>query len=232
MKFKAKNRFEFKRLRILSVTRSLSCFSLLESLSKSDNELKLITEEILGLSQGVVTEADKNTVLETMRAKADKVKNIAKEYGSKKSLEEVTKAVEAELDPQLTQIDDNIIFFKELKNKISNGGKVKEIQELITQRANGNKEFAQKGLDFVQNVAESLKSRAKGSTRCIKQIGGVGIGLIILPITCTLLNKIYPVFMDKFFPELSLNKKKAQTVKMDTTTGTNLSTESEVKNAA
>ena len=195
-----------------------------KSLPKEQNELKLITEEILGLSQGTVADGDKKTVLDAMKAKVNKVKKFASEYGKKHSLAEVEKAVDESLKGRLAEVDSNITFFKELKAKIKSGANVADIQTLIENKAKSNETFAKKGINFIKNVAESAKNRAKGSTRCLKQIGGVGIGLLMLPITCSLLNIIYPVFMDKFFPELS-NKKKSKTVQMNTAQG------SEVKNA-
>lgn len=196
-----------------------------KSLSREQKELKLITEEILDLAQGTVKDSEKKAVIDTMNAKVNKVKKFTELYGKKHSLAEVEQAVDESLKNRLAEVDSNITFFKELKEKITGGAKAAEIQTLIENRANSNETFAKKGINFIQNVAESAKNRAKGSTRCIKQIGGVGIGLLMLPITCTLLNIVYPVFMDKFFPELS-NKKKAKTVQMNTTQ------KSEVKNAA
>jgi len=192
-----------------------------KTLGKDEKELKLITEEILGLSQGVVADADKQVVLDAMKAKVGKVKIFAEKYGKMHSLEEVQKAVEASLNPRIAEVDSNINFFKELQTKVRDGATVKEVQELIDTQSGRSSALRKKGINFAETVADSLKRRAKGSTRCIKQIGGVGIGLLMLPITCTLLNIIYPVFMDKFFPELS-NKKKNQAQK----------TESEVKNAS
>ena len=204
-----------------------------KSLPKEQNELKLITEEILGLSQGTVKESEKKTVIDAMSVKVNKVKKFANIYGKKQSLTEVEKAVDESLKNRLAETDSNITFFKELKEKITGGAKVADIQSMIENRASSNETFAKKGINFIQNVAESAKNRAKGSTRCIKQIGGVGIGLLMLPITCSLLNIVYPVFMDKFFPELS-NKKKAKNDSQQTakTVQMNATQESEVKNAA
>lgn len=183
----------------------------MKTLPKEENELKLITEEILGLSQGVIQDTDKKSVLDAMKAKAAKVKVHAEKYGKMHSLEEVQEAVKASLNPRIKEVDSNINFFKELRIKVKEGFSVKELQEMIETRSGQSPALKKKGLNIVENVAESLKRRAKGSTRCLKQIGGVGVGLLMLPITCTLLNMIYPVFMDKFFPELSNKKKTPKT---------------------
>jgi hypothetical protein len=79
-----------------------------------------------------------------------------------------------------------------------------------------NSRLQQKTINFAQSVADTLKSQIKGNTNSVKQMGGLILGLIILPITCTLLNKIYPVFMDKFFPSISnkhKEKKKQEEIK-------------------
>lgn len=192
-----------------------------KSLPKEENELRLITEELLGLSQGVVNDTDKKSVIDAMKAKVSKVRTHAEKYRKMHSLEEVEEAVKASINPRVKEVESNVEFFKSLQNKVREGASVKELQELVEKHSKKSPSLKKKGLNIVENVAESLKRRAKGSTRCLKQIGGVGIGLLMLPITCTLLNIIYPVFMDKFFPELS-NKKKNKAPK----------TESEVKHAS
>ena len=51
---------------------------------------------------------------------------------------------------------------------------------------------------YKKNVEQNLKAH--------KQFTGIVISLAVLPITCCLLNWIYPRFMDAVFPNLS-NKK-------------------------
>ena len=66
---------------------------------------------------------------------------------------------------------------------------------------------SQKGVIFAQRVADMFKQQIKGSIKCNKQILGVIVGLIAAPFSCELLNIVYPIFMDTFFPNLSKGKK-------------------------
>ena len=68
--------------------------------------------------------------------------------------------------------------------------------------------------DFAREVAEQLISRTNAHMKCYKQIVGVFVSLAILPFTCTLLNWIYPRFMDVFFPNLSNKKHQNESSKL------------------
>lgn len=52
-------------------------------------------------------------------------------------------------------------------------------------------------------IADNLKKHVKSNIDGYKRWTGLAVSLAILPVTCWLLNKIYPWFMDKAFPELS-----------------------------
>lgn len=75
-----------------------------------------------------------------------------------------------------------------------------------------------KAADWVESVGTRLSEKAKSIAKCIaeqqkkhvksnvdgmKRWTGLGVSLAILPVTCWLLNKIYPWFMDRAFPDLS-----------------------------
>lgn len=61
-------------------------------------------------------------------------------------------------------------------------------------------------------IADQMKKIVKSNIDGMKRWTGLGVSLAILPFTCWLLNKIYPWFMDKAFPELS---NKAASAKKD-----------------
>jgi hypothetical protein len=52
-------------------------------------------------------------------------------------------------------------------------------------------------------IADNLKKHVKSNIDGYKRWTGLAVSLAILPVTCWLLNRIYPWFMDKAFPELS-----------------------------
>ena len=55
-------------------------------------------------------------------------------------------------------------------------------------------------------IAETEKKHVKSNIDGLKRWTGLGVSLAILPLTCELLNRIYPWFMDKAFPQLSTQK--------------------------
>ena len=60
-----------------------------------------------------------------------------------------------------------------------------------------------------KDIAKGYKELVEHEYKAFNQAAKVGIGVFItLPITCTLLNMIYPRFMDTFFPGLSGKKDK------------------------
>lgn len=59
---------------------------------------------------------------------------------------------------------------------------------------------------FVYDVAQKHISTISSNIKGLKQGAGLVVSLAILPVTCILLNKIYPKFMDVFFPHLSKKK--------------------------
>ena len=61
-------------------------------------------------------------------------------------------------------------------------------------------------------IAEQQKKHIKSNIDGMKRWTGLGVSLAILPFTCWLLNKIYPWFMDRAFPDLS---NKAASAKKD-----------------
>lgn len=60
---------------------------------------------------------------------------------------------------------------------------------------------------FVYDVAQKHISTVSSNIKGLKQGTGLVVSLAILPITCILLNKIYPKFMDWAFPQLSKKDK-------------------------
>ena len=118
---------------------------------------------------------------------------------------------------------------------------VKEAQKIIDETIKNSydavrAQHAAKGLpegelknsvEWIESVATRLSEKAKSIARCIadqqkkhvksnidgmKRWTGLGVSLAILPFTCWLLNKIYPWFMDRAFPDLS---NKAASAKKD-----------------
>ena len=70
--------------------------------------------------------------------------------------------------------------------------------------------FKQKAGSLAKCIAEQMKNKAKANIDGYKRWTGLGVSLAILPVTCWMLNRIYPWFMDLAFPNLSNKQGKAQ----------------------
>ena len=59
-----------------------------------------------------------------------------------------------------------------------------------------------KGEDLLQEAAKILKDR-EANIRGFKRIANLIAVFAVIPVTCAVMNKTYPVFMDKFFPKIA-----------------------------
>lgn len=177
------------------------------------DELKQIATEIVDLATAEVPKDDvetSNAIKEAMQEKIAKVRRTAENYGPTRmaNKEAVEAAVKQELSQRVADVEETLNYFKELKGEIAKGKSVKEIEELIAQKAKSSKRVGSKATNFAGKVAEMFKTQVKGNIACNKQIGGLIVALAIAPLTCELLNVIYPIFMDAVFPNLSNGKGK------------------------
>ena len=180
--------------------------------SKDLNELKLISQEILGLAKGNIPKEDEKAFIEAMLEKLQKVKKTAINYGPDKMADKaaVEAAIKSELSSRITEIDDTLGFYKRVQQAIDEGKTVKEIEKMFNTEISKNARLKRKNIIFAKRVSDMFKDNIKGSIKCNKQICGMIIGLIAAPFSCYLLNAVYPVFMDTFFPNLSNKKGKGQ----------------------
>ena len=138
--------------------------------------------------------------VENMIAHANKYKNV-------KSDKEIELMVKATVEKDKLALTELVKFYKGLRNKITETTSVDEITQQLNQI---KKKLNLKGCSLDKNFVNELANRLVASTKAhqswYKQFTGIFVTLAILPFTCTLLNWIYPRFMDIFFPNLS-NKK-------------------------
>lgn len=160
---------------------------------------------------------------------------------SKKSTKEIIEHVNASIYNRTNAIDEVISALTEVKTKLNTSGiTVKQAQELINERihvanddllsklnAKGIAEITntpefiesagarlkQKAGSIAGSIADQMKNLAKANIDGYKRWTGLGVSLAILPVTCWMLNRIYPWFMDLAFPNLSNKQaKKPETV--------------------
>ena len=161
---------------------------------------------------------------------------------TKRSTQEIIEYVTEAVTRRTSAIDGLISTLKEIKTRLNTTGiTVKEAQAIIDETIqSGYAEIRAKHLakgfpeseiansiEWIESPATRLSEKVKSIPKCIaeqmkkivksnidgmKRWTGLGVSLAILPFTCWLLNKIYPWFMDRAFPELS---NKAASAKKD-----------------
>ena len=139
----------------------------------------------------------------------------AKVYKDVQTETEVEKMVEKLVAEEKAKFQSALNFYESLKQTLDANTTVKNLSHQI---ANKGKELKieDSGLnkDFIKEVANQLINRNSKHMKWYKQFVGVFVSLSILPFTCTLLNWIYPRFMDVFFPNLSSKKHNNESAKL------------------
>lgn len=155
-------------------------------------------------------EKDEKALMSEMKNKVAKMIKHTDTYANVLSEEEVLAHVEDSVKATQTSLNSSIKTLNEIKNDLTSGSELtlKEIEKKITQRikeANITEDCSIK-TPFATKVIEKYKANVEGSLKGYKQFTGLIISLAVLPVSCYLLNWIYPKFMDALFPNLS-NKK-------------------------
>lgn len=175
--------------------------------NKEKEELRRIAQEVLGLSNSA-TEESRTSIIQAMQDKLTKVRKTAERYSRLPDKNAVEQEIQAEIKNRITSVEDTLSFYERAKAAIKEGKSVKEIETMFAAEAKGNKRLANKEITFAKEVAEMFKKQVKGNIGSVKQMGGLIVGLAMIPVACTLLNVIYPLFMDAVFPNLSHGKGK------------------------
>lgn len=174
-----------------------------------------------------------------MKYKVDDMLGELNTVSAKKSTSEIVDYINQKIARRTNAIDSVISTLSELKTKLLNSEiSISQAQEVINEKIKASTKAVEEklkaqgitGEEILEHpeYKESLASRMKqkigslaGSVR--KQLAknqkanidaaqrwtGLFVSLAILPVTCWMLNKIYPWFMDLAFPNLS-NKKEAK----------------------
>lgn len=180
--------------------------------------------------------------LRVLDAKISKMIGSIEIMKTKGSTQEIIEYVTEAVIRRTNAIDGTIATLSKIKARLISGDiTVKEAQKIIDETIKNSydavrAQHAAKGLpegelknsvEWIESVATRLSEKAKSIARCIadqqkkhvksnidgmKRWTGLGVSLAILPFTCWLLNKIYPWFMDRAFPDLS---NKAASAKKD-----------------
>ena len=177
----------------------------------ADEELIKMVKEVK--ERATIKTNDPNAqkaLIEEIRNKISKMLKQADTYSKAISEEDVSKHVEESVKNKTTTLNTSIKTLQDIKTDISStdGWTIKDIEKRISNKlkeANLSEDCSIK-IPFSTKVIEKYKSNIESSLDGYKRFTGLIISLAVLPITCTLLNWIYPIFMDAVFPNLS-NKK-------------------------
>ncbi len=169
--------------------------------NKADKQLLDIINETRTLGS-----AGKAKMLE----KVKRMQGHVEKYKGFTSRDQVVESVKASISDRIKEHTDSIDFLNKVKQAISENKTVSEIEEMFKQKIKdskaANKEFRLSDKIFAKEVANKLKELTKKHIEGVKRIATLAGALIILPISCDLLNRIYPKFMDIAFPKLSSKK--------------------------
>jgi len=158
--------------------------------NKADKELLDIVEDISSRPD-----------LETIKAKIEDIEATSKKFGKFKSLKRVAKEVTTVIEAENKLLRIEKANLDAMKAAIKKGESFKDVIKIANNL---------KGNTFVYDVIQKHMGNIEANLKGFKQVTGLAVSLAILPVACSMLNYIYPKFMDKFFPKLS-DKKHAKT---------------------
>ena len=171
--------------------------------------------------------------LRVLQNKIIKQLDLIEKMRGMESTDKIHDYVKSAVDRRTNAIEATIKTLNEIKTRLeTNGITVKEAQKIIDdeiERSNkkvrqqvkisgSGKEDIKTTIEWIDSSAARLSEKAKSVAKCIakraekhatsyidglKRWTGLGVSLAILPLTCWLLNKLYPWFMDRAFPNLS-----------------------------
>jgi len=157
----------------------------------------------------IVDEISKRPDLKTIKNKTLDVIEKGAQFGKCKTKEEVVERISANINKAITKMNGDKNVIEEMQKIIE--AAMKPNASVAEKAAATAKKLAQKAKtisqkDFVYDVVQKHIKNINGNVKGLKQMIGLGVSLAILPLTCSLLNYIYPKFMDLVFPELSKTK--------------------------
>lgn len=178
---------------------------------QADQELISMIKEIQDRAQ--IKPHDENAEKALIKEVQNKITKMLKQvntYSNILSEEDVMKHVDESIQTSKSALENSISTLNDIKTKLNTAESIsiKEIEKRIAQKlkeGNITDECSIK-TSFATKVIEKYKSNIEGSLKGYKQFTGLVISLAVLPVSCYLLNWIYPSFMDALFPNLS-NKK-------------------------
>ena len=157
----------------------------------------------------IVTEIGQRPDAATIKNKTQDVLNKCASFAECKSKEEVVQKISSNLKPAIVKMKHDKYVIKKMQNAIAKS--IKQEATAEQKLAVSAAKLAEKAKtisndNFIYDVVQKHIKNVNANVKGLKQMVGLGVSLAILPLTCSLLNNIYPKFMDMVFPELAKTK--------------------------
>ena len=175
---------------------------LIKQHKNGDKELLTILDEILQ------RRGNKDSELKVaIQAKLEDVLRDIEFHTKFNSAEELKQGViEFETKSRINPLNESLKALKEMKKMISENKTVGQIEAYLAKAINGKEEHRLFKFKLSKDVAKKMGDIVKNNLKAHKQITGLIVSFLMLPISCSLLNWCYPRFMDAVFPNLSSKK--------------------------
>ena len=145
-----------------------------------------------------------------MLEKIKKMRSHVKKYEHFATREDVLATVQESLRIRKEEHNVALSFLENVKNAIAENKTISEIEDMFLAKSKEPRkagiEFRLSDKIFSEEVASKLKALTKSHIEGVKRIATLTAALMVLPVSCSLLNWIYPRFMDAVFPKLSSKK--------------------------
>lgn len=136
--------------------------------------------------------------IETIKEKVQDVRGKCDKFKGCSDKKEVFNKVFDEIEASKAEFVEEKKVIGKIREALFSG---KSLDEIFTESK------ALKQSDFLYDVAMKYTKNVASNIKGLKQVTGILLGLITLPISCSLLNWVYPKFMEAAFPNLTKNKR-------------------------
>lgn len=172
-------------------------------------------KELLAIFQDILDRRG-NSSHDTKIAMQDKMKGILADietytkFDSAEALSTSVKNLEDKI--RIKPIEEAIKGLEEAQKRINEKQTVGQIENYFKTLIHHNPNHRLSNFEYGKEIASAFENMVKKNLKAHKQITGLIVSFLMLPVTCSLLNWCYPRFMDAVFPNLS-NKKHPNEIK-------------------
>lgn len=190
-------RKEVKNLKKLHKNKDPELISIFnEILERRGNNTKDLKTAIKAKLDGILRDIDFYTKEHTLTSK-EEVVEFVKNW---------------ETEKRINPINSEINVLNKMKEMVTKKESMSNIENYLDSVIEQDKGHRLAKFKFSKEISKLLQDRIKNNLKAHKQLTGLRVSLLILPLSCWLLNWTYPKFMDAVFPNLS-NKKHPNEIK-------------------